>query len=101
MTNLDNSFIYTFCRPDASKFLEWLNEESPKMFDNLAKCQDFRGFARSTCSGYLDSVVEGSYDILKRKNIEHFVICNLENVIEVLSDEPATFRWLNTDEMQW
>lgn len=62
---------------------------------------DFRGFARSTCSGYLDSVVEGSYDILKRKNIEHFVICNLENVIEVLSDEPATFRWLNTDEMQW
>ncbi|WP_312791984.1 hypothetical protein [Sphingobacterium sp.] len=62
---------------------------------------DFRGFARSTCSGYLDSVVEGSYDILKRKNIEHFVICNLENVIEVLSDEPATFRLLNTDEMQW
>jgi len=40
MTPLDNSFIYTFCRPDASKFLEWLNEESPKMFDNLAKCQE-------------------------------------------------------------
>lgn len=61
---------------------------------------DFRGFARSTCSGYLDSVIEGSYDILKRKNIEHFVICNLENVIEVLSDEPATFRWLSEDEVQ-
>lgn len=60
---------------------------------------EFRGFARSTCSGYLDSVIEGSYDILERKNIEHFVICNLENVIEVLSDEPATFRWLSEDEV--
>ncbi|MGE8428395.1 MAG: hypothetical protein ACN6O7_10985 [Sphingobacterium sp.] len=60
---------------------------------------DFRGFARSTCSAYLDSVIEGSYDILERKNIEHFVIYNLENAIEVLSDEPATFRWLSKEEV--
>jgi len=37
MTTLDNSFIYTFCRPDASKFLEWLNEEI--VMDNKRKSE--------------------------------------------------------------
>lgn len=61
---------------------------------------DFRSFARSTSSSYLNSIIEGSYDILERKNIEHFVIYNLDNAIEVLSDEPATFRWLSREEVR-
>jgi len=61
---------------------------------------DFRGFARSTSSSYLNSIIEGSYDSLERKNIEHFVIYNLDNAIEVLSDEPATFRWLSREEVR-
>ncbi|MCS4224644.1 hypothetical protein M2408_000724 [Sphingobacterium sp. BIGb0165] len=44
--------------------------------------------------------LQGSYDILERKNIEHFVIYNLDNAIEVLSDEPATFRWLSREEVR-
>lgn len=68
-----------------------------KMVDDNA---DFRGFVRSTSSSYLNSIIEGSYDILERENIEHFVIYNLDNAIEVLSDEPATFRWLSREEVR-
>lgn len=37
MKTLDNPFIYTFCKTDASKFLQRFNGESYGMFDNLAK----------------------------------------------------------------
>lgn len=37
MKTLDNSSIYTFCKTDASKFLEWFDEESYGIFDDLLK----------------------------------------------------------------
>jgi homoserine acetyltransferase len=40
MKTLDNPSIYTFCKTDASKFLEWFDEESYGMFDDLLKYHD-------------------------------------------------------------
>ena len=37
MKTLDNPSIYTFCKTDASKFLEWFDEESYGIFDDLLK----------------------------------------------------------------
>ena len=37
LKTLDRQVIYTFCKTDASKFLQWFNGESYGMFDNLAK----------------------------------------------------------------
>ncbi|WP_343571154.1 hypothetical protein [Sphingobacterium sp.] len=37
LKTLDRQVIYTFCKTDASKFLEWFDEESYGIFDDLLK----------------------------------------------------------------
>ena len=49
----------------------------------------FRGFARTKSSNYLNSIVEGSYNVISKNQLEHFVIYNLDNAIEVISDLPG------------
>lgn len=50
---------------------------------------NFRGFARSKTSSYLNSIIEGSYNIITEDQFEHFLIFNLDNAIEVISDKPG------------
>ncbi|UIR57316.1 hypothetical protein LZQ00_05740 [Sphingobacterium sp. SRCM116780] len=60
----------------------------------------FRGFARTNSSSYLSSIIEGSYEIINKNELEHFLIYNIDNAIEVISDKAGTFRWFDKEEVR-
>ncbi|WP_343540126.1 hypothetical protein [Sphingobacterium thalpophilum] len=62
MKTLDNPFIYTFCKTDASKFLEWFDEESYGIFDDLHNY--------------------------------HYMVCNSDNIIDVITNQAPKVSWI-------
>lgn len=70
------------------------------LMKKVNEISSFRGFARTNSSNYLNSIIEGSYNIISENELEHFVIYNIDNAIEVISDRPGVFRWLNIEEVR-
>ncbi|CDT29269.1 hypothetical protein D3C87_1272290 [compost metagenome] len=66
MKTLNNPFIYTFCKTNASDFLEWFNQESYGMFSELDE--------------------------------NHYMICNSDNIIDVITNQIPEVFW--TDQLE-
>ena len=63
----------------------------------LYEIPTFNGFRFSIDSEFLRWFIEESGGIFDDLQLTHYVICNINNVIDVISSLPATGEWISTE----
>lgn len=56
----------------------------------------FRGFRTSTNSEFLNWFKKESSAMFNDVPLTHYVICNIDNIIEVISAMPVSVEWIST-----
>jgi len=57
----------------------------------------FRGFRTSTESEFLRRFKEESRGLFDDDKLVHYLICNIDNIIEIVSGPPVLAEWVTTD----